>query len=126
MSRDKATYGKISQKYEDWTELQAGRPAPTAAYPAGPYVPEPEPQYEMSRMVFAAIGIGIGAVLLVLSAYTFYIAAQWGDYARDGAQVGYNVVAFFLLIAGIGGIAATWNHNFRVLADKPAAKRQGH
>lgn len=121
MSRDKATYGKISQQYDDWAEIQAGRPAPTAAYPAGPYVPEPEPNSEMSKLVFAAIGMGIGAALLALSAYTFYIAAQWGDYARDGAQVGYNVVAFFLLIAGIGGIAATWNHNFRVLS-QPAKR----
>ncbi len=70
----------------------------------------------MSRMVFAAIGVGIGVVLLALSGYAFYTASYWAGFERDGAQVGYTLVGFFLLVAGAGGIAATLNHNFRVLA----------
>ena len=69
----------------------------------------------MSRNVFAAIGIGIGVILLALSAFAFYTASSWAAFDRDGAAVGYTLVGIFLLIAGAGGIVATWNHNFRVL-----------
>ena len=69
----------------------------------------------MSKTVFAAIGIGIGIVLLALSAFAFYTAYEWAEFDRDGAAVGYTLVGVFLLIAGAGGIIATWNHNFRVL-----------
>jgi hypothetical protein len=72
-------------------------------------------------MVQAVIGIGIGVVLLALAAYAFYSASYWGSYGRDGAQVGYALTGFFLLVAGLGGIVATWNHNFRVLT-----RRAGH
>ena len=73
----------------------------------------------MSRTIQAAIGIGIGVVLLGLAVYAFMTAAYWGDFGRDGAQTGYMLVGVFLLIAGFGGIAATWNHNFRVLVRPP-------
>ena len=69
----------------------------------------------MGRTVFAAIGIGIGAILLLLAIFAFVTAANWGALDRDGAAVGYTVVGFFLTLAGIGGILATYNHNFRVL-----------
>ena len=63
----------------------------------------------MERTVFAAIGIGIGAILLLLAIFAFVTAARWGSLGQDGA------VGFFLTLAGIGGILATYNHNFRVL-----------
>jgi len=69
----------------------------------------------MSRLVFTAIGVGIGFVLLLLAVYAFFTASYWSGFGRDGAAVGYTLVGVFLLIAGGGGIIATWNHNFRVL-----------
>lgn len=119
MKRDEQTYGKIRRKYEQWIENESNRPERDRLRRVDPYEPAPTGTSDMSRFVFAAIGIGIGAILLALSAYAFYTAGQWGDYARDGAQTGYTVVGVFLLIAGIGGIAATWNHNFRVLTRRP-------
>lgn len=68
---------------------------------------------EMSKMVLMAIGGGIGVVLLALAALSFVNAGQWADIARDGAGVGYGLVGFFLVIAGLGGILATFNHLFR-------------
>ena len=73
----------------------------------------------MPRMIAATIGFGIGAILLALAAYAFFTSAFWGSFGRDGAQVGYFVAGVFLLIAGIGGILATYNHNFRVLVRRP-------
>jgi hypothetical protein len=69
----------------------------------------------MSRTVFAAIGIGIGILLLALSGLAFRSASYWAEFGRDGAAVGYTLVGIFLLVAVRGGIVATWNHNFRVL-----------
>ena len=69
----------------------------------------------MGRTVFAAIGIGIGAILLLLAIFAFVTAAKWGGLGQDGAAVGYTLVGFFLTLAGIGGILSTYNHNFRVL-----------
>ncbi len=72
----------------------------------------------MSRTVHAAIGMGIGVVLLALAGYAFSTSGYWGGFDRDGAQVGYALAGFFLLIAGGGGILATWNHNFRVVTGR--------
>ncbi|MEX2582531.1 MAG: hypothetical protein WD766_04630 [Gemmatimonadota bacterium] len=116
MSRDERTYGKIRQQYDDWVESEANRPTREYLRREDTYTPpETRGTRDMSRMVFTAIGVGIGVVLLALAAYAFYTAAIWGDFGRDGAQVGYTLVGIFLLIAGFGGIIATWNHNFRVL-----------
>lgn len=115
MNRDSATYGKVRRKFEEWREIAASKPLPARVLPSGPYVPEPETHSEMGKTIFTAIGVGIGLTLLALAAFAFYTAASWADLNRDGAATGYNLVGFFLLVAGIGGIAATWNHNFRVL-----------
>jgi hypothetical protein len=116
MKRDEGTYGKIGKQYDEYTEIAASKPVPAARGlpPQRPYVPAPE-EAGMERTVFAAIGIGIGAILLLLAVYAFVTAAGWGAIGQDGAAVGYSLVGFFLTIAGIGGILATYNHNFRVL-----------
>lgn len=72
-----------------------------------------------SKLLFTAIGVGIGLVLLTLSAISFYAARTWIDIARDGASVGYGLVGFFLLIAGFGAILASWNHNYRAASRPP-------
>lgn len=120
MSRDEQTYAQVSRKFDDWTEAEARRPKRDRLRRTDPApLTDPRENSDMSRIVFAAIGIGIGVVLLGLAAYAFIAAAYWADFGRDGAQVGYTLVGVFLLIAGFGGIAATWNHNFRVLTRPP-------
>ncbi len=113
MSRDKATYGKISDKYDEWVEMEKSRP-PRATVPKV-YTPEPESGSDMGKYIITAIGLGIAFLLLLLAGLSFWTAAEWGDYARGGAMVGYNLVGIFLLIAAFGGAWATVNHNFRVV-----------
>lgn len=74
----------------------------------------------MGRMVLMGIGAVTGLVLLALAGLSFVNAAKWGDYARDGAALGYTLVGFFLTLAGIGALLATWNHNFRVVGGAAA------
>lgn len=124
MKRDESTYGQIRDKFEEWEELQANRPpTPRVVAPRKPYTPQPATGADMGK-AFAGIGFGIGAILLLLAVLAFVTAGQWGDYSRGGAAVGYAVVGLFLLVSGIGGIAATWNHHFRVLPE--AHRRQAH
>jgi hypothetical protein len=118
MKRDEGTYGRIGKQYDEYTEIVASKPAapvtPRGLPPQKPYVPAPQ-EAAMGRTVFAAIGMGIGAILLLLAVYAFVTAAGWGALGQDGAAVGYTLVGFFLTLAGVGGILSTYNHNFRVL-----------
>lgn len=117
MSRDKGTYDRVGKKYEEFLEIQASKPVLQRTLPPQrPYSPEPHSGADMGRLIFTGIGVGIGVLLLALAALAFWRAAVWGDFARSGAATGYAVVGFFLTIAGIGGMLATLNHNFRVLA----------
>ena len=117
MSRDKRTYDSIRQRYDEYVEIVKDKPA---AAPGGwptqrPYTPQLESD-DMGRTVQAAIGFGIGALLLLLAAWAFMVAGKWAGLDREGAATGYTLVGLFLVISGAGGIIATWNHNFRVLA----------
>lgn len=120
MDRDQGTYGRIRDKYDEWVEIKSTKPLVARPRRTTAHTPEPVRSSHMGKMVFAAIGIGIGVLLLLLAAFSFVTAARWGALDRDGAQVGYFVVGVFLLIAGFGGIAATYNHNFRVLSPNRA------
>ncbi len=113
--RDEDTYGDVSDRYDEWVEIEKNRPAPPRVRSDKPYVHQPYESSDMGRTVFAAIGIGIGLVLLVLAVLAFLTAGRWADFGRDSAVVGWSVVGVFLLIAGFGAIISTWNHNFRVL-----------
>lgn len=117
MKRDEGTYGRIGKQYDEYAELAASKPAPAprGLPPQKPFVPAHQ-EADMGRTVFAAIGIGIGVVLLILAIVSFVTAAKWDGLGREGAAVGYTLVGFFLTLAGVGGILATYNHNFRVLA----------
>ena len=124
MDRDERTYGRIRDKYDEYVDIRASkpeRPRPTREVEQRSYTPE-SGSHDMGRTVFAAIGIGIGFLLLVLSGTAFYAASTWADVGRDGASTGYTIVGFFLLLAGVGGMIATWNHNYRVLAQPGGAQ----
>lgn len=122
MKRDRGTYDSVRDKYDEFLEIQANKPVLQRTLPPQrPFSPDTAPENDMGKNVFAAIGVGIGVVLLALAAYSFYVANVWGDGGMTGASTGYAIVAFFLAVAGIGGIAATLNHNYRVLA-RPAGR----
>ena len=124
MKRDDSSYGSVGRKYDEYVDLVASRPAPppTALPPQLPYTPEPD-RGAMSRTVQSAIGFGIGALLLLLAILSFVTATKWAGLQRDGAAVGYTLTGVFLTISALGGILATWNHNFRVLV---ADRRHSH
>ncbi len=127
MKRDEDTYGRIRDKFEEWEDIQAHRPPPPRLVaPPQSYSPEPATGSEMGKALFSGIGFGTGILLLLLGGLAIANAAKWVGYVRDGAAVGYAVVGLFLLIAGIGGIAATWNHNFRVLPEAHRRKAHSH
>lgn len=113
MKRDAATYDRIRRTYDEFVEIQKEKPVLQRVLPPQKrYSPEPISDSDMSKTLFAAIGVGIGVVLLALAGYSLYVAIQWGRDGLTGAATGYSLVAFFLTLAGGGGIAATLNHNF--------------
>lgn len=118
MSRDPGTYGSIANRYDAWIESEARGPvrprlrrSPDDDFS---YSPAYQGNPDMTRTVHAAIGIGLGLALLALAVIAFSRASYWASFARSGAQVGFTLIGIFLSIAGVGGIIATWNHNFRV------------
>jgi hypothetical protein len=119
MSRDEHTYDDVRHKYDRWVDSEAARPPRAHLRRDNPHPAVRRGESDTSRLVFAAVGIGLGVVLLALAGYAFYTASYWAGFGRDGAQVGYIVVGVFLLVAGLGGIVATYNHNFRVLVRPP-------
>jgi hypothetical protein len=124
MNRDSGTYSSIARRYDEWVKIRADRPVIERSRPAPrPFIPEPQ-RNDMGKNVSAAIGVVIGLLILALAAKSFYSAYLWAQLAKDGAATGYTVVGIFLVIAGVGGIIATLNHNFRVLA--PRAEHSTH
>jgi len=125
MSRDRETYGSVRARYDEWLELVKSKPAPPAQERALPpqqaYTPQPE-RDQMSKTVFAVIGFAIGAFLLLMAAWAFTVSAKWNGLDRMGAATGYLLIGSFLTISGAGGIIATWNHNFRVLARRGTSR----
>jgi hypothetical protein len=106
-----STFETVRARYDAWA---ASRP-PRPAYDASWSPREPEPPLAMGKLVLTAIGVGTGVVLLALAGYAFYSAAWWADAGREPAAIGYATVGVFLIVAGVGAIAATLNHMFRVL-----------
>lgn len=104
------TYSEVRRKFRDWHD---NRPPPPRRRRR--YVPSaPALSPAVARPLFTALGAGIGLLLLLLAAISFYAASTWGAIARDGAAVGYAVIGFFLAVAGFSAIVASWNHNYRV------------
>lgn len=122
MSRENPTYRSIEARYDEYVDIVASKPATQKlekGLPAQrPYTPQKE-RDDMGKTVFAGIGFGIGALLLLLAAWAFVVAAKWSGLDRSGAAVGYTLVGLFLVLSGLGGIIAVWNHNFRVLTRPP-------
>jgi hypothetical protein len=110
MSRPDAddTFNTVEGRYQQWSQANPRPRGPSA-------LKVPEMSDAAEKTVGMALGFGAGVLLLALAAFTAYNAAEWGRIDRSGAQVAYNIAAFFLTLAGIGAIAATYNHVFRVI-----------
>lgn len=102
------TFNTVEGRYQKWSEANPRRRGPSA-------LKVPEMSDAAEKTVGMALGFGAGVLLLALAAFTAYNAAQWGRIDRAGAQVAYTIAAFFLTLAGLGALAATWNHLFRVM-----------
>jgi hypothetical protein len=114
------TFGTVRGRYQDWFGAGDRGFLPGRNVGTDDYERPGAGGGEMSKMVLLVIGVGLGLTLLGLAALSLSTAASWGGIDRDGAVTGYSLVAFFLTIAGLGSIIATWNHLFR------AAGRSAH
>lgn len=106
--RDNDTFRTVEGRYESWNEANP-RPRSRSA------IVMPEVSEGVEKLIGTALGFGTAALLLLLAAVALYAASTWGAIERSGALVAYTITGFFLLLAGIGGLAATWNHLFRVM-----------
>jgi hypothetical protein len=114
------TYQSVRGRFESWRENNPEKPSKSAlGWPEGG-LPLPELSEEAGKVVFTIIGLGTGLLMLVLAATAFTASKSWGAIERDGALVGYAACGLFLTISGLGCIAATLNHNFRVVGRTPA------
>lgn len=102
------TFQTVEGRYEKWSRANPRRRGPSA-------LKVPEMSDAAEKMVGMAMGFGAGVLLLALAAFTAWNAAEWGRVDRSGAQVAYSIAAFFLALAGLGALAATYNHVFRII-----------
>lgn len=114
------TFGTVRGRYKDWFGAGDRGFLPGRTEGNDDYERPGAGGGEMSKMVLLAVGVGLGLTLLALAVLSGTNAGRWGAIDRDGAAVGYSLVAFFLTIAGLGAIFATYNHLFR------AAGRSAH
>lgn len=114
MSRPDAddTFNTVEGRYEKWSQANPRPRGPSA-------LKVPEMSDAAEKTVGMALGFGAGVLLLALAAFTAYHAAKWGRIDRSGAQVAYTIAAFFLTLAGLGSLAATYNHVFRIIPGDP-------
>jgi hypothetical protein len=102
------TFGTVKDRYDNWSEANPRRRGPSA-------LKVPVMSDAAEKMVGMAVGFGAGAFLLLLALVAGTAAASWARIDRSGAAVGYSIATFFLLLAGLGALAATANHVFRII-----------
>lgn len=102
------TFSTVEGRYEKWSEANPRRRGPSA-------LKVPEISDSAEKAVGMAVGFGAGVLLLVLAVVAATAAASWARVDRSGAVVGYSVTTFFLVLAGVGALAATYNHAFRII-----------
>ena len=102
------TFSTVEGRYQKWSEANPRRRGPSA-------LKVPEISDAVEKTVGMAVGFGAGALLLLLAAAAAAAAASWARVDRSGAAVAYSITTFFLLLAGLGALAATYNHVFRII-----------
>jgi len=108
--RDNAddTFQTVEGRYDRWSSANPRRRGPSA-------IKVPEMSEGVEKMVGMAMGFGAGVLLLLLAIVAGMTAARWGAQDRSGAQVAYTIATFFLVLAGLGALGATYNHVFRIM-----------
>lgn len=113
--RDDSTHRSVRDRYAAYREANPQKRSRSAiAFPVLPV-----PSDDMLRLAGTVIGVATGLGLLALALLAFMTARYWGAVDRDGAVVAYGLTTFFLVVAGVGAIAGTLNHNLRVAAAEP-------
>lgn len=107
------TEDTVRARYREWADANPRPRGPTA-------IGMPDVSEGTVRLLSTAVGVMTGLGLLALAVTAFVASRSWGTIDRGGAVVAYFLTGAFLTIAGVGCIAATLNHNFRVLAGPPA------
>ena len=108
--RDNAddTFQTVEGRYDRWSQANPKRRGPSA-------LKVPEMSEGMEKTVGMAMGFSAGVLLLLLAIVAGLTAAKWGAQGRSGAHVAYTITTFFLVLAGLGALAATYNHVFRIM-----------
>jgi hypothetical protein len=107
------TYRTVRDRFREWNDANPRPRSPSA-------IAMPELSEGASKMLGMVVGFGIGVTLLVLAVTAYVASGSWGELARSGARVAYFLTGFFLTVAGLGAIGATYNHVFRVLTRRPS------
>lgn len=119
--RGERTFETIRTKYDRFSETAPRRRAGRPTYSTGSLDME-----GIVKTVGMVAGFGIGALMLLFAAISLYTSSSWAGAERPSAAIGYALAAFFLTVAGVGGIAATYNHIFRVLDPNRAPSHAHH
>lgn len=109
--RDNETFRTVEGRYQSFEEAHPKQHSRSAIA----NIRIPVLSDEAEKGVGTALGFGLGALLLLLCAVCVAASRSWAALDRSGAQLAYAIAAFFLLLAGLGGIVATYNHIFRVI-----------
>ena len=102
------TFETVEGRYQKWSDANPRRRGPSA-------IKVPEMSDAAEKTLGMAAGFGAGALLLLLAGVAATAAASWARVDRSGAAVAYSIATFFLLLAGLGALAATYNHVFRII-----------
>jgi hypothetical protein len=112
--KDDPTFESVRKRHGEWREDNPAKPYRSALdFSEG--LPMPELAPRTAKLLFTAIGLGIGGTLLVLAVVALTASRSWADAGRDGAAIGYALPVLFLTVSGLGCILATVNHNFKVM-----------
>lgn len=112
--RNDPTYQRVRGQYDAFNDANPPqRKGSALAWPEDG-LPIPELSEGTARVVFTAVGLGIGVLMLVLAVVAFLTSRAWAEFDREGAMVGYALPVLFLTVSGLGCILATLNHQFRV------------
>lgn len=107
------TYGTVRDRFRQWRESNPRTRGPSA-------LRFPDVSDQAERGVGMVVGFGAGVLLLVLAVVAYTASGSWSEIERGGARVAYFLSGFFLTVAGLGALGATWNHLFRVLRRPPS------
>lgn len=112
--RNDPTYQSARGQFDRWSDANPPQRRGSALAWPEDGLPVPELSEGTARVVFTGVGLGIGLLMLVLAVLSFVAMGRWAAIDRDGAATGYALPVVFLAVSGLGCIAATLNHQFRV------------